>query len=403
MAAENITFIWSGTDRSGRKSKGEVLASSAALARVQLRRQGVALKSVKKKSKPLVSLGAKKIKPADIAIFTRQLATMMKAGVPLVQAFGIVADGTDHPKMRELIVTVQTDVSSGTGLAGSLAKHPLHFDELFCSLVASGESSGTLEVMLDRVATYKEKTEALKAKIKKALTYPIAVIVVAVVVTGILLVKVVPQFAETFQSFGSDLPGFTLFVLGISEWVQSWWFILLLGFFVVGYLFSQAKRRSKEFADWLDALALKVPIVGGVVHDAVIARFARTLSTTFAAGVPLVEALESTAGAAGNAVYTRAIRAIRDDVTAGTSLALSIRTTGLFPSMLLQMTSIGEESGSLDDMLGKVADHYEAAVDNAVDSLSSLMEPIIMSILGVLVGGLMIAMYLPIFMLGSVI
>ena len=403
MTAENITFIWSGTDRNGRKSKGEMLASSAALARVQLRRQGVALKSVKKKPKPLFSLGAKKIKPADIAIFTRQLATMMKAGVPLVQAFGIVADGTDHPKMRELIVTVQADVSSGTGLAGALAKHPLYFDELFCSLVASGESSGTLEVMLDRVATYKEKTEALKAKIKKALTYPTAVIVVAIVVTGILLVKVVPQFAETFQSFGSDLPGFTLFVLGISEWVQSWWFILLLGFFVAGYVFSQAKRRSKQFADWLDALALKMPIIGDVVHDAVIARFARTLSTTFAAGVPLVEALESTAGAAGNAVYARAIRTIRDDVTSGTSLALSIRTTGLFPSMLLQMTSIGEESGSLDDMLGKVADHYEAAVDNAVDSLSSLMEPLIMSILGVLVGGLMIAMYLPIFMLGSVI
>ena len=403
MAAENITFIWSGTDRSGRKSKGEVLASSAALARVQLRRQGVALKSVKKKSKPLVSLGAKKIKPADIAIFTRQLATMMKAGVPLVQAFGIVADGTDHPKMRELILRVQADVSSGTGLAGALAKHPLYFDELFCSLVASGESSGTLEIMLDRVATYKEKTEALKAKIKKALTYPIAVIVVAIVVTGILLVKVVPQFAETFQSFGSDLPGFTLFVLGISEWVQSWWFILLLGSFVLGYVFSQAKRRSKQFANWLDALALKMPIIGDVVHDAVIARFARTLSTTFAAGVPLVEALESTAGAAGNAVYARGIRTIRDDVTSGTSLALSIRTTGLFPSMLLQMTSIGEESGSLDDMLGKVADHYEAAVDNAVDSLSSLMEPMIMSILGVLVGGLMIAMYLPIFMLGAAI
>ena len=403
MAAENTVFVWSGTDRNGRKSKGEVLATSAAIARVQLRKQGVVAKSVKKKSKPLFTFGAKKIKPADIAIFTRQLATMMKAGVPLVQAFDIVAEGTDHEKMRELIMTVRTDVSSGTGLAGALEKHPAHFDELFCSLVASGENSGTLEVMLDRVATYKEKTEALKAKIKKALTYPIAVIVVAIVVTGILLVKVVPQFAETFQSFGSDLPGFTLFVLRISEWVQSWWFIMLLGFFAAGYLFSQAKRRSKRFADGIDAVALKLPIIGSVVHDAVIARFSRTLSTTFAAGVPLVDALESTAGAAGNAIYAQGIRRIRDDVTSGTSLALSIRTTGLFPSMLLQMTSIGEESGSLDDMLGKVADHYEAAVDNAVDSLSSLMEPMIMSILGVLVGGLMIAMYLPIFMLGSVI
>jgi len=258
-------------------------------------------------------------------------------------------------------------------------------------------------VMLDRVATYKEKTEALKAKIKKAMAYPIATVVVAIVVTAILLVKVVPQFAETFRSFGSDLPGFTLLVLRLSEWVQSWWFTLLLCFFAASYLFSQAKRRSQRFADWLDAVALKLPILGGVIHDAVIARFSRTLSTTFAAGVPLVEALESTAGAAGNVIYARAIRQIRDDVTAGTSLALSIRTTGLFPTMLLQMTSIGEESGSLDDMLGKVADHYEAGVDNAVDSLSSLIEPIIMSVLGVLIGGLMIAMYLPIFMLGSVI
>ena len=403
MAAENTVFVWSGTDRNGRKSKGEVLATSAAIARVQLRKQGVVAKSVKKKSKPLFTFGAKKIKPADIAIFTRQLATMMKAGVPLVQAFDIVAEGTDHEKMRELIMTLRTDVSSGTGLAGALQKHPAHFDELFCSLVASGENSGTLEVMLDRVATYKEKTEALKAKIKKALTYPSAVIVVAIVVTGILLVKVVPQFAETFQSFGSDLPGFTLFVLRISEWVQSWWFIMLLGFFAAGYVFSQAKRRSKRFADGIDAVALKLPIIGSVVHDAVIARFSRTLSTTFAAGVPLVNALESTAGAAGNAIFAQGIRRIRDDVTSGTALAISIRTTGLFPTMLLQMTAIGEESGSLDDMLGKVADHYEAAVDNAVDSLSSLMEPMIMSILGVLVGGLMIAMYLPIFMLGSVI
>ena len=403
MAAENTVFVWRGNDRNGRKSKGEVLASSPAIARVQLRKQGIVAKSVKKKSKPLMALGAKKITPADIAIFTRQLATMLKAGVPLVQAFEIVAEGSDNEKMRELITSVRTDVSSGTGLAGALGKYPQHFDELFCSLVASGENSGTLEVMLDRVATYKEKTEARKAKIKKALTYPVAVIVVAIIVTAILLVKVVPQFAETFQGFGSDLPGFTLFVLQISDWVQDWWFMLLLLFFAAGYIFSQAKRRSKRFADWIDSVALKIPIIGSIVHDAVMARFSRTLSTTFAAGVPLVEALESTAGAAGNAVYSQAIRHIRDDVTTGTALAISIRTTGLFPTMLLQMTAIGEESGSLDDMLGKVADHYEAAVDNAVDSLSSLMEPLIMSVLGVLVGGLMIAMYLPIFMLGSVI
>jgi type IV pilus assembly protein PilC len=402
MAVENTVFVWSGTDRNGRKSAGELLAASAAIARVQLRKQGVTTKILKRKPKPLFSLGGKPIKAADIAIFTRQLATMMKAGVPMVQAFDIVAEGTDHEKMRELIMTIRTDVASGTGLAATLAKHPMYFDDLFCALVASGENSGTLEVMLDRVATYKEKTEALKAKIKKALTYPIAVIAVAIVVTGVLLIKVVPQFAETFRGFGADLPGFTLFVLAISEWVQSWWFMMLLGLFSASYALSQAKRRNKRFADWLDSVSLKIPIIGNVVHDAVIARFSRTLSTTFAAGVPLVEALDSTAGAAGNAIYSKAIRRIREDVTTGTALAVAVRSTGLFPTMLLQMTAIGEESGSLDDMLGKVANHYEAAVDNAVDSLSSLMEPMIMSILGVLVGGLMVAMYMPIFMLGSV-
>ena len=402
MAVENTVFVWSGTDRNGRKSAGELLAASAAIARAQLRKQGVTTKILKRKPKPLFSLGGKSIKAADIAIFTRQLATMIKAGVPLVQAFDIVAEGTDHEKMRELITTIRTDVASGTGLAATLAKHPVYFDDLFCALVASGENSGTLEVMLDRVATYKEKTEALKAKIKKALTYPIAVIAVAIVVTGVLLIKVVPQFAETFRGFGADLPGFTLFVLAISEWVQSWWFMMLLGLFSASYALSQAKRRNKRFADWLDSVSLKIPIIGNVVHDAVIARFSRTLSTTFAAGVPLVEALDSTAGAAGNAIYSKAIRRIREDVTTGTALAVAVRSTGLFPTMLLQMTAIGEESGSLDDMLGKVANHYEAAVDNAVDSLSSLMEPMIMSILGVLVGGLMVAMYMPIFMLGSV-
>ncbi|MEL0038990.1 MAG: type II secretion system F family protein [Halieaceae bacterium] len=403
MATENLVFVWNGSDRSGRKAKGEVLATSAAIARVQLRKQGIAAKSVRKKPKPLIAMGAQKIQPANIAVFTRQLATMTKAGVPLVQAFDIVGEGTEHKNMRELIHALRTDVSSGNGLASSLAKHHPLFDELFCSLIASGENSGTLDVMLDRVATYKEKTEALKAKIKKAMTYPIATIIVAIVVTGILLIKVVPQFAETFQNFGSDLPAFTLLVLRVSEWMQNWWLALLLGLLAGSYLFSQSKSRSKRFADWLDGMALKLPILGVVLHDAVIARFSRTLSTTFAAGVPLVEALESTAGATGNAIFARAVYRIRDDVMAGTPLALSIRTTGLFPSMLLQMVTIGEESGSLDDMLAKVADHYEAAVDNAVDSLSSLIEPIIMSVLGVLIGGLMIAMYLPIFMLGSVI
>jgi type IV pilus assembly protein PilC len=328
---------------------------------------------------------------------------MMKAGVPLVQSFDIVAEGLDNPRMRTLTNGIKNDVASGGGLAPSFAKHPRLFDELTCSLVASGEASGTLEVMLDRVATYKEKSEQLKAKIKKALTYPAAVMCVAVVVTGILLVKVVPQFAETFRGFGSDLPAFTLWVLNLSYFAQKWWLIILGVLIGAIFAFREAKHRSVPFSEFLDRLILRTPIFGTIVHDAVIARFSRTLATTFAAGVPLVEALDSTAGAAGNSVYAKGIRQIRDDVTTGTTLYASIKATGLFPSMLMQMVSIGEESGSLDDMLDKVANHYEDLVDNAVDSLSSLMEPMIMSILGVLVGGLMIAMYLPIFMLGSVI
>ena len=402
-ATRSDIFIWNGIDKSGRTSKGEIRAASPAMAKAQLRRQGIKPKNVKKKGKPLFGTGGKAIKAADIAIFTRQLATMLKAGVPLVQSFEIVAEGCEKPKMQELVNTIRNDVASGSGLAPSLAKHPRLFDELFCSLVASGEDSGTLEVMLARVATYKEKTEQLKAKIKKALTYPTAVIVVAIVVTGILLVKVVPQFAETFRSFGSDLPAFTLFVLTISNFVQKWWFVILLMIIAAIFVFREAKIRSVKFSEFLDRLILRLPIFGVIVHDSVIARFSRTLATTFAAGVPLVDALESTAGAAGNSVYAKAIRQIRDDVTTGSTLYSSTKATGLFPSMLLQMMSIGEESGSLDDMLEKVADHYEEAVDNAVDSLSSLMEPMIMAILGVLVGGLMIAMYLPIFMLGSVI
>ncbi len=401
-ATSNDLFIWNGTDKSGRSSSGEIRAASSALAKAQLRRQGIKPKTIKKKGKPLFG-GGKPIKPADIAVFTRQMATMLKAGVPLVQSFEIVAEGSEKPKMRELVNNIRNDVAAGGGLALSLAKHPRLFDDLFCSLVASGEESGTLEVMLSRVATYKEKTEQLKAKIKKALTYPTAVIVVAIVVTGILLVKVVPQFAETFRSFGSDLPAFTLFVLNISNFVQKWWFVILLLIIAGVFAFREAKLRSVKFSEFLDRLILRLPIFGMIVHDSVIARFSRTLATTFAAGVPLVDALESTAGAAGNSLYAKAIRRIKDDVTTGNTLYASTKATGLFPNMLLQMMSIGEESGSLDEMLDKVANHYEEAVDNAVDSLSSLMEPMIMAILGVLVGGLMVAMYLPIFMLGSVI
>lgn len=402
-ATRNDIFTWSGTDKTGRTSKGEIRAASPAMAKAQLRRQGIKPKNVRKKSKPLFGSGGKAIKPADISVFTRQMATMLKAGVPLVQSFEIVAEGSEKPKMQELVNTIRNDVAAGGGLAPSLAKHPRMFDDLFCSLVASGEDSGTLEIMLARVATYKEKTEQLKAKIKKALTYPIAVVVVAIVVTGILLIKVVPQFADTFRSFGSDLPAFTLFVLNISNFVQKWWFVILIMIIAAIFVFREAKIRSVKFSELLDRIALRLPVFGSIVHDSVIARFSRTLATTFAAGVPLVDALESTAGAAGNSVYAKAIRQIKDDVTTGSTLYSSTKATGLFPNMLLQMMSIGEESGSLDEMLDKVANHYEEAVDNAVDSLSSLMEPMIMAILGVLVGGLMIAMYLPIFMLGSVI
>lgn len=402
-ALRNDIFTWSGTDKAGRSSKGEIEAASQAMAKARLRQQGIKPKTVRKKSKPLFGGKGKPIKPADIAIFTRQLATMLKAGVPLVQSFEIVEEGLEKPRMRELVKTITNDVASGSGLAPSLAKHPRYFDELFCSLVGSGEDSGTLEVMLDRVATYKEKTEQLKAKIKKAMTYPIAVVCVALIVCAILLIKVVPVFANTFENFGSELPAFTQFVMDISDFVIEWWFIGLIGIIAMIYGFKEIKLRSVVFSEFLDRLALRAPVVGGIVHDAVVARFSRTLATTFAAGVPLVDALNSTAGAAGNSVYTKAIHRIRDDVTTGSTLYSSIKSTGLFPQMLLQMVSIGEESGALDDMLDKVATHYEEAVDNAVDSLASLMEPLIMSVLGVLVGGLMIAMYLPIFMLGSVI
>ena len=397
------SFIWSGTDKTGRSSKGEIQAASQAMAKAQLRQQGIKPKNVRRKPKPLFGGKGKPIKAADIAVFTRQLATMLKAGVPLVQSFEIVEEGLEKPRMAELVRSIKNDVASGSGLAPSLEKHPRHFDDLFCSLIGSGEDSGTLEVMLDRVATYKEKTEQLKAKIKKAMTYPIAVVCVALVVCAILLIKVVPVFASTFKNFGSELPAFTQFVMNISDFVIAWWFVMLVGIVATVFAVREIKLRSVKFSEFIDKMALRVPVVGGIVHDSVIARFSRTLATTFAAGVPLVDALNSTAGAAGNSVYAKAIRRIRDDVTTGSTLYNSIKSTGLFPNMLLQMVSIGEESGALDDMLDKVATHYEEAVDNAVDSLSSLMEPIIMSVLGVLVGGLMIAMYLPIFMLGSVI
>ena len=401
MARSEITFIWSGVDRTGRASKGEVNAPSVAIAKAQLRRQGINAKRLRKKTQPFFSMG-KTIDTRDIAVFTRQLATMTRAGVPMVQAIDIVMDGSEKPQMKELIRHIRNDVSGGAPVATSLGKHRKHFDDLYCSLVAAGENSGTLEVMLDRIAIYKEKSEPLKATIKKALTYPIATILVAIVVTGILLINVVPQFASTFESFGSELPAFTQFVVGISNLLQDWWMSIGGAFALFIISFNRLRLGNRKFASAIDAALLKAPIFGKIVHDAAIARYSRTLSTTFAAGVPLVEALDATAAASGNAVYERAIKQIRNDVTSGLSLLQATRASGIFPMFLLQMTSIGEESGTLDEMLCKVADQYEMQVDNAVESISSLIEPMIMSVLGIIIGGLMIAMYLPIFMLGSV-
>jgi type IV pilus assembly protein PilC len=402
-AAKTELYQFQGVDRRGNRTKGEMQGENIALVKAQLRKQGITNATVKKKPKPLFGERKKPIKPMDIAVFVRQLATMMKAGVPLVQSFDIVADGIDNPSMRELIIDLKNDVAAGNSLQNALAKHPRYFDDLFCNLVGAGEASGKLDTMLDRVATYKEKSEALKAKIKKALTYPIAVVGIAVIVTVVLLVWVVPVFAETFESFGAGLPAFTQMVLNLSNFMQEWWLIIFAVLGAAGYGFKEARFRSQKFADWIDAVTLKIPIVGDIMFESVVARFARTLATTFSAGVPLVEALESVAGAAGNAVYSRAILQIRDDVTVGTQLGLAIRTTGLFPSMMLAMVSIGEESGALDEMLEKVATHYEAEVDNKVDNLTALLEPLIMAVLGVLVGGLLVAMYLPIFMMGSVV
>ncbi len=402
-APKSSTFTWEGTDRKGQKTKGEASGANAALIKAQLRKQGINPLKVKKKTESLFSSRAKKITPFDVAIFTRQMATMMKAGVPLVQSFDIVADGLEHPSLKTLVLEIKNDVAAGNSFAGALAKHPRQFDDLFCNLVDSGEKSGALETMLDRVATYLEKTEILKTKVKKAMTYPVSILVVAAIVTGILLIKVVPQFQELFQGFGADLPAFTLFVIGLSDSLQEWWYVVLGVMIALGLAFREAIIRSEKFSDAVDAYMLKLPIIGNILHKSAVARFARVLSTTFAAGVPLVDALDSVAGAAGNAVFRKAVIKIRDEVSAGTQLQYSMKSTGVFPPMAVQLTSIGEESGALDDMLEKVADHYEAEVDDAVDNLTALMEPMIMAVLGVLVGGLIIAMYLPIFQLGSVV
>lgn len=401
--ASSAVFVWEGTDRQGRKTKGEITSSNPAIAKAELRKQGIVATRVKKKTEGL-SLGfGGGVTPGDIALFTRQMATMMRAGVPLVQAFEITADGVDKPKLRDLIMAIRTDVSGGNSFASAIRKHPVYFDDLFCNLVDAGEQSGSLETMLDRIATYKEKTESLKAKVRKAMTYPAAVLVVAFIVSGILLIKVVPQFEQVFAGFGAELPQFTQMVIRFSEWTQQYWFVVIA--LVAGAVggFIAARKRSQAFKDLIDKISLRIPIVGNIIEKSAIARYARTLSTTFAAGVPLVDALNSVAGATGNAVFTKAVLKVRDDVATGQQLNFSMRATGVFPNMVVQMVAIGEESGALDSMLDKSASHYEEMVDNLVDNLTSLMEPMIMAVLGVLVGGLIIAMYLPIFQLGAVV
>ncbi|MDX1594969.1 MAG: type II secretion system F family protein [Gammaproteobacteria bacterium] len=400
---EEAVWAWEGTDAKGKRMKGNITAANEAAVKAELRRMGVNPLKVKKKAKPLFGGAGKKITPKDIAIFMRQLATMMAAGVPLVQAFDIVGRGHENPKMQDLILTIKADIEGGNTLSDSLKKHPIYFDDLTCNLIEAGEHAGILEALLDKIATYKEKTEAIKAKIKKALTYPIAVIVVACIVTAILLIFVVPVFEELFSSFGADLPAFTQMVIDLSRFMQTWWWAVLGVLVAISFAHTQAKRRSKKYRDALDIIALKFPIFGPILVKAAIARFARTLSTMFAAGVPLVEAMVSVAGACGNVVFYNATMEMRDDVATGQQLQLAMRNSGLFPNMVVQMVAIGEESGSLDAMLGKVADFYEAEVDDAVDNLSSLMEPLIMAFLGVVVGGLVVAMYLPIFKLGTVI
>lgn len=401
-AAKQATFLWEGKDKKGNKVKGESSGTHLNIIKAELRRQGISPTKVRKKS----SLGGprkQKILAKDIAIFSRQLATMMSAGVPLVQSFEIIGRGHENPSMQELIMNIKAEVEGGNTLAASFAKHPFYFDDLVCSLVEAGEHAGILESLLDKIATYKEKTEALKSKIKKALFYPAAVVVVAFIVTAILLIFVVPQFQELFQGFGADLPAFTMMVIHISEFMQTWWWAVFGGIGLGIYAFGEAKKRSRPFRQRLDRISLKMPIVGEILRKATIARYARTLATMFAAGVPLVEAMDSVAGATGNIVYEDAVYQMRDQVATGQQLQLAMGQTALFPNMVVQMVAIGEESGALDSMLGKVADFYEQEVDDAVDGLSSLLEPLIMGVLGVLVGGLIIAMYLPIFKLGAVV
>ena len=401
-AVKVSVYAWEGLDKKGTKLTGETSGHSPALVKALLRKQGINPTKVRKKSASIFGKG-KKIKPLDVAFFSRQMATMMKAGVPLLQSFDIISEGHDNPNMRKLVDDIKQEVAAGHSFATALRQKPLFFDDLFCNLVDAGEQAGALETLLDRVATYKEKTESLKAKIKKAMTYPIAVVIVAFIVTGILLLKVVPQFQTIFEGFGAELPAFTLMVIGLSKIVQDYWWMILGGIALSIFFFRRAYRTSEKFRNGLDRALLKVPVIGPLLYKSAVARYARTLSTTFAAGVPLVEALDSVAGATGNVVFKNAVNKVKQDVSTGMQLNFSMRSTGVFPMLAIQMTAIGEESGALDSMLDKVATYYEDEVDNMVDSLTSLMEPMIMAFLGVIVGGLVIAMYLPIFKLGQVV
>ena len=396
---KEFSFLWEGKDKTGKTVRGEFRATGEAVVNATLRRQGILVQKVKKQR----SRGGGSVTEKDITLFSRQLATMMKAGVPLLQAFDIVGKGASNPAVGRLLMEVKTEVESGASLAASFRKYPLYFDALFCNLVAAGEQAGILETLLDRLATYKEKTLAIKAKIKAALFYPIAIVVVAFIITAVIMIFVIPTFKTVFTSFGADLPAPTLFVMGISDWFVAYWYIIFpaIGGSVYGFL--ESWKRSLMVQIFMDKLMLKLPVFGDLIRKATIARWTRTLATMFAAGVPLVEALDSVGGAAGNYVYLAATKAIQSEVSTGTALTVSMQNTNVFPSMVIQMCSIGEETGALDSMLSKVADFFEAEVDDAVASLSSLMEPIIMVVLGVLIGGMVIAMYLPIFKMGQAV
>ena len=404
-ASKHDTFAWEGTDKRGNRTKGELSGVSPTLVKAELRRQGINPLKVKKKAKPLFGGGAKKkkITAKDIAVFSRQMATMMSSGVPLVQSFDIVGRGHENPAMQDMLMKIKADIEGGSSLAEALSKFPDHFDSLFCNLVNAGEQAGILESLLHKIALYKEKIEAIKGKIKKALFYPTAVLGAAVIVTGILLYFVVPQFSALFTGFGADLPALTQMIIDMSDFMINYWYVVIGSIFAVIYSFITAKKKSKPFRDFLDKATLAAPIFGELIRKATIARFARTLSTMFAAGVPLVEAMTTVAGAAGNVVYSNAILRMRDEISTGISLRQAMRQSNLFPNMVVQLVAIGEEAGSIDAMLGKIADFYEEEVDNAVDGLSSLMEPLIMAFLGVIIGGLVVGMYLPIFKMGEVV